>query len=300
MKVIECVGLSKSYGKVKAIKDLSFSIEENKITGLIGRNGAGKTTLLKIIAGHLHRTQGELKVFSEDPFNNLKVSANIIFVDENLAFPRSLPLGKILEIAGDFYEHWDMDLAQGLLDYFSLDPDQLHGKLSKGMRSTFNMIVGISSRCPLTVFDEPTTGMDVSVRKDFYRALLKDYVQNPRTLILSSHLLNELENVLEDVLLIKEGEKCLHMSVTDLKELAIGLRGKQEVIDELTKDTKIYHRETLGRDSCYLVVKNDLTESKLQAARKAGVEILPVAVDDICVYLTSKGKGGIDDVFNRN
>ena len=94
MKVIECSRLSKSYERTKAINNLSFSIEEYKITGLIGRNGAGKTTLLKIIAGLLHKTSGEIRVFLEEPFNNLKVSANIIFIDDNLAFPNLL-LGDI-------------------------------------------------------------------------------------------------------------------------------------------------------------------------------------------------------------
>ena len=300
MKVIECSRLSKSYGEIKAINDLSFTIEENKITGLIGRNGAGKTTLLKIIAGLLPKTSGEMRVFSEEPFNNLKVSANIIFIDENLTFPKSFSLEDILESAGTFYENWDMALAHGLLEYFALHPKQSHENLSKGMKSTFNVILGISTRCPVTIFDEPTTGMDAGVRKDFYRALLKDYVQNPRTIILSSHFLNEIENILEDILLINKGEKYLHMPVTDLKELAVGFRGKEEVIYELTKDKDTYHLETLGKDTCFKVVKNDFPESTLQFAKKAGIEVLPVSIDDIYVYLTSGNKGGIDDVFNRS
>ncbi|MCK9267986.1 MAG: ABC transporter ATP-binding protein [Alkaliphilus sp.] len=300
MKVIECNRLSKSYERIRAINDLSLSIEENKITGLIGRNGAGKTTLLKIIAGLLHKTSGEIRVFSEEPFNSLKVSANIIFIDDNLAFPKSFCLEDILEAAGTFYENWDMSLARGLLEYFALHPKQFHKNLSKGMQSTFNVILGISSRCPLTIFDEPTVGMDGAVRKDFYRALLKDYVQNPRTIILSSHLLNEIENILEDILLLNKGEKCLHMPITDLKELAVGLRGKKEIVDELTKDMETYHQETLGKDSCFKVVKNNFSQIELQHVKKAGIEMLPVAAEDIYIYLTSGDKGGIDDVFNRS
>lgn len=300
MKVIECSGLSKSYERIKAINDLSISIEENKITGLIGRNGAGKTTLLKIMAGLLHKTSGKIRVFSEEPFNSLKVSANTIFIDDNLAFPKSFCLGDILEAADTFYENWDMDLARGLLEYFVLHPKQSHENLSKGMKSTFNVILGISSRCPLTIFDEPTVGMDGAVRKDFYRALLKDYVQNPRTIILSSHLLSEMENILEDILLLNKGEKCLHMPITDLKELAIEFRGKKGIVDGLTKDTEIYHQETLGKDSCFKVVKNDFSQIELQHAKKAGIEVLSVSAEDIYIYLTSGSKGGIDDVFNRN
>ena len=90
------------------------------------------------------------------------------------------------------------------------------------------------------------------------------------------------------------------MPITYLKELAIGLRGKKEIVDELTKDTETYHQETLGKDSSFKVVKNDFSQAKLQYAKKAGVEILPVTAEDIYIYLTSGNKGGIDDVFNRN
>ena len=180
MYVISCKGLTKNFGRVKAVNDLSFTIEENRITGLIGPNGAGKTTLLKIIAGFMRASSGQVTVFSEDPFNSLKVSSNLIFVDEHMKFPSSLSLAEILLSAAAFYENWDMELAKGLFDYFSLDPGQQHRYLSKGMKSTFNMIIGLAARCPLTIFDEPTAGMDAGVRKDFYRALLRDYLQKPR------------------------------------------------------------------------------------------------------------------------
>jgi len=300
MNVIDSGGLTKIYGNLKALDNLSFNIEENKITGLIGRNGSGKTTLLKLIAGFLHKTSGELKVFSENPFNSIKVSSNMIFIDDNMSFPASLHLVDILEAAGSFYDNWDAGLANGLFDYFGLNPRQPHSNLSKGMKSTFNMIIGLSARCPLTIFDEPTTGMDVAVRKDFYRALLKDYLQNPRTIIISSHLLNEVEHVLEDILLLGEGQKRIHIPVEELREFAIGLKGKTDIVQELATGKEVYHRENFGKDSTYVVVKNDFSEGRLQNAKLSGIEIIPVTTDDLCVFLTSRNKGGIDDVFNRN
>ena len=184
MKVIECNNLTKTYQGRNVLRNLSFSIEENKITGLIGRNGVGKTTLLKILAGFIKKTSGEVSVFTEDPFNSLTVSANSIFVDDQMGFPPALQLKEILEVAGSFYPNWDSEFAKRLFDYFSFDPKHYHNRLSKGKTSTFNMIIGLASRCPLTIFDEPTTGMDEAVRKDFYRALLKDYIAHPRTIIL--------------------------------------------------------------------------------------------------------------------
>jgi len=300
VNVIECHGLTKAYGNLKAVNDLSVNIQENKITGLIGRNGAGKTTLLKLIAGFLHKTSGEVFVFSERPFNSIKVSANIIFVDDHMMFPPSLNLDEIVDFAGSLYENFDREIAGGLLKYFDLKLAQPHSSLSKGMKSTFNSILGISARCALTIFDEPTTGMDAAIRKDFYRALLKDYMAYPRTMLISSHHLNEIEDLMEDVLLLHEGKERLHMPITDLAELAVGLRGKSHMMEELVKDQEIFHQESLGKDDVYLVVRNNLAGEKLQKARGAGVEISPVSSEDLCVYLTAKTKGGIDHVFDRN
>jgi len=300
MNIVDCSGVTKTFGRTTALSNMSFTLAPNKITGLIGRNGAGKTTLLKLIAGYLLPSAGSIRVFSENPFNNIKVSANMIFVDENMVLPASMNLGEILAAASSFYANWDHKLAVGLCTYFNLNPGQYHGKLSKGMRSAFNAILGLAARCPLTIFDEPTTGMDAAVRKDFYRALLKDFMQHPRTIILSSHLLNEIDEILDDILLIKDGEKCLHMPIHELKEYAVGLQGQEETIAEMAGKTEVFYRKKLGKDSMYMAVRNQFTEEELQKARLAGVAISPVAADDLCMYLTARNKGGIDDVFDRN
>ncbi|WP_291636330.1 ATP-binding cassette domain-containing protein [Clostridium sp.] len=167
MKIIQCTNVTKAYKKNNALNNLSFSIEENTITGLIGRNGAGKTTLLKLLSGFLKTTDGEIKVFNENPFNNLNVSCNIIFIDENMSFSKQLTLDEILTATNSFYPNFDEIMSRKLLEYFSLDQNRKHSELSKGMTSTFNMILGIVSHCALTIMDEPTTGMDAAVRKEF-------------------------------------------------------------------------------------------------------------------------------------
>lgn len=295
MKVIECEGVIKKQGQLKALNDLSFTIEENTITGLIGRNGAGKTTLLKVLAGFWRATAGDVNVFSETPFNNLFVSANSIYIDDQMDFPTALTIKEVLKEAERFYEKWDQQLAERLFDYFSFHPKQIHNNLSKGKKSTFNMIVGLASRCALTMFDEPTTGMDAAVRKDFYRALLKDYIAHPRTIIISSHHLEEVEDLLEDVLLIENGKKHLHLPMDELKEYAIGLTGRTELILQWTHDKKVIYTKDIGNNTTYVVVKND--HFSIEQAKRLGIEVTPVPSSDLCVYLTNKTKGGIDDVF---
>ncbi|WP_417899729.1 ABC transporter ATP-binding protein [Bacillus haimaensis] len=294
MKIVECRGLTKEYGHTKVLEGLTFSLEENKITGLIGRNGVGKTTLLKLIAGFYKETSGEIQVWDERPFNSLTVSANTIFVDDFMSFPTALNLGEILEETGRFYANWNAELARRLFEYFSFHPKQSHDTLSKGKKNTFNMIIGLASRCPLTIFDEPTTGMDAAVRKDFYRALLKDYLSFPRAIIVSSHHLDEIEDLLEDVLLIDQGKVLLHISMEEMKEYAVGVSGKASVLDEWLHNRDVLYTKNISPDSKYVVVKKDYGISE---AARYGLSVTPVSASDACVYLTDKAKGGIDDVF---
>lgn len=300
MNVIECTNLSKKYGQHRALDRLSLTIEGNKLTGIVGRNGAGKTTLLKLIAGFIHPTSGSVNVFSENPFNSLLVSANSIFIDDQMTLPPALTLADILEEAGRFYENWDEELARGLFDYFSFHPNTYHGNLSKGMRSTFNMILGLASRCALTIFDEPTIGMDTAVRKDFYRALLKDYLAHPRTILISSHHLDEVEDLLEDVLLVNEGKVRLHLPVSDLKEWAVGLNGKKSAVTRWVGEKEVIHEQEAGPGRTFAVVKNDFAEEELRQMKLDGLNVSSVSSSDICVFLTNRRKGGIDDVLNRN
>ncbi|PYZ94651.1 ABC transporter [Salipaludibacillus keqinensis] len=298
MNIIEVNNLTKSYGKTNALKQLSFSIEENKITGIIGRNGAGKTTMLNILAGFIKPTSGEVSVFSENPFDNLFVSSQSILVDDTMMLPTSLSLSELLKEASRFYEQWDETLAQRLFDYFSFDPNQHHDKLSKGKKSTFNTILGLASRCPLTIFDEPTIGMDEAVRKDFYRALLKDYLAHPRTILLSSHHLNEIEDLLEDVLLINDGATYLHMPVSELKSYAVGLKGPADLVKKWSRGRINLSSKNLGPSQLYVVLENDFSAESLEEMKRSGIELSSVSSSDVCVYLTSTSKGGIDDVFS--
>jgi ABC-2 type transport system ATP-binding protein len=166
------------------------------------------------------------------------------------------------------------------------------------MRSTFNTIVGISAHCPLTIFDEPTLGMDTSARKDFYRTLLKDYIACSRTVILSSHLLGELSGLLEDILLIDAGRKVIHFTSDEAASYAVALRGKREAVEALVVGRQVLHREEFAPGEMFLVVQNNFTQEETVHIKEAGIELLPVTADDLCIYLTEKDKGGIDSVFS--
>ncbi|MUV38307.1 Ribose import ATP-binding protein RbsA [Lentibacillus sp. JNUCC-1] len=292
--IIQTKTLGKTFHSNYALWDLTIEIKPNTITGLIGRNGAGKTTLLKILAGFLKETSGEAMVFGKRPFTSLDVSANSILVDDHMVFPDALTLGELLKEGERFYHNWDMEFAQKLMTYFALPAKQKHKRLSKGKKTTFNIIFGLASRSPLTILDEPTTGMDASVRKDFYRLLLKDYLAHPRTIIVSSHYLNELDHMLEDVLLLDEGKKVLHLPIEELQEYAVRLTGPSAVLGQWLYDKTVHDKKQIATETMQAVVKRDFP---IDQAEKMGIQVAPISPSDACIYLTAKAKGGIDDVF---
>ncbi|MFJ7934207.1 ABC transporter ATP-binding protein [Sporosarcina sp. NPDC096371] len=298
MTVIECSNVTKTYGTHQVLNDMNFTIGEGVLTGVIGRNGVGKTTLMKMIAGFLRESSGTVQVFGEKPFNNLKVSANTIFIDDAMNFPDAMTLQDILHECRRFYPNWDADLAGRLISYFGFHQVAKHRFLSKGKKSTFNAVIGIAAHCPLTIFDEPTTGMDAAVRKDFYRALLKDYLAHPRTILLSSHHMEEIEDLLEDILLVHDGTIQFHGSITVLQEMFVTLQGKAELLAIHTEGKNIVNQHTLGPYAEW-TVENIFTEDEIKRLKADGITISPVSANDTYIALTAKTKGAIDDVFDR-
>ena len=297
MNVIEFNDVTKKYGSRTVLNQIDFSIRENVLTGIIGRNGVGKSTLMKIAVGHIQATSGDVQVFSDHPFNSLKVSANSILIDDTMSFSDKLTLMDILREANRFYPNWDAPLAQRLFDYFSFHSDARHMDLSKGKKSTFNAIIGLASHCPLTIFDEPTTGMDTIARKDFYRALLKDYIAHPRTILVSSHHLEEIEDLLEDILLVHNRTVLFHSSITDLQEMFVRLIGKNEKLLEYVTTKETFGSQMNGSFS-EILFKNTFTSDELMRLSELDIKIVPVSANDAYVALTTGTKGGIDDVFN--
>ncbi len=298
MKVVEFKEVKKSYGSNTVLNNLTFTINEGALTGIIGRNGVGKSTIMKMISGHTTVSAGSVKVFEENPFNSLMVSANSILIDDTISFSVKLTLADILNEAKRFYPNWDAHLAQRLFDYFSFNLKSHHHTLSKGKKSTFNAIIGIAAHCPLTIFDEPINGMDAVVRKDFYRALLKDYIAHPRTILLSSHHLEEIEDLLEDILLIHSGGIHFHGSTTDLQEMFIKVKGKEQSVLPSIANRSVFSKQING-SFCETLVKNDFTLDDRRLMEASGIQFSAVSANDAYIALTANMKGGIDDVFSR-
>ena len=291
---IICHQVEKRYRNKRVLHSLTCSINKGKLSGLIGRNGAGKSTLLKLLAGHLKPTNGEITVFGECPFNNLKTASNIMFVEEGMTFPPLFTVLDIFKMAKDFYPNWQHELAKRLLDYANIPTNAFHHNLSKGQKSTFNLIYGLASRCTITLLDEPMNGMDESIRTDMYRAILKEYIAYPRTMIISSHHLNEMEHLLEEIILIDNGQIKLHASLDDVQQMLVRLRGDINLIRKLTSDMEVFFEKEDLFHYEVVVERNKIDEKLLQTMN---ILVQPVTASEVCKFMTSKGKGGIDDVF---
>lgn len=292
--MIEVKSLSKRIGTKEILEDINLNIEDGKVIGLIGRNGAGKTTLMKTLIGHYRASSGSIE-FDGQGVDSSEIMREVIFVDDRMSFVTGFSLEDIVLNVAKFYKNFDVKLAFKLLEYFNLDKDYFHSSLSKGMKSTFNSIIGISAHCKYTFMDEPTTGMDISIRKDFYKALLKDYINYPRTIVISSHLLGEIKEILEEIILIDDGKVVMHSSLDVFSEFAIELIGDLDDISIF--ENEILYREDVSGNIKRIVVRRDGFDDKIEALKEKGIKVNGVSAENLCVYLTNKRKGGIYDVF---
>lgn len=281
--------LSKKYGGKLAIDDFTINIAADKITGLIGRNGSGKTTLMKLIAGQLDATGGELKVLSEAPMDNLRVLKHVVYTYHDYRYSKGLDLKTILSNYDSLFETFDMEFASKLLKYFDLKPGMKYYQLSQGMASVFNFISGLSCRTKLTMFDEPVLGMDVSVRKSIYEVLLRDYTEHPRSIIISSHLISELEGVLSDIILIDNGKPVLYDTIDNIREYAYRFDGARNRLEAFNQGKDIIYSKS-GDVGSYSVLRGPLSESLINESKQYHLELSQVRVEDLFVYLTKQNK----------
>src|SRR3712207_4894201 len=190
--VVTLESVTMRFRATTAVDGVSASIEMDTITGLLGRNGAGKTTLMQLLTGHRVPTSGTVRVFGQRPYENEGVLRRICFVKESQRYPDSFRVKDAVEAASWLHPGWDHELARQLLDDFELPLRRPVKKLSRGMTSAVGIVIGLASRAPLTIFDEPYLGLDAVARQLFYDRLIADYTEQPRTVVISTHLIEEI------------------------------------------------------------------------------------------------------------
>ncbi|MFK3677186.1 ABC transporter ATP-binding protein [Microbacterium sp. NPDC090218] len=285
--VIEVQNLSKRYKEKRALDNVSLTIEGGAIYGLLGRNGAGKTTLMSILTAQNFESSGTVKVFGEHPYENAHVLSRICFVRESQKYPDDAYPKHAFKAASLFFPHWDQTLADELVEEFQLPMKQTIKKLSRGQLSAVGVIIGLASRAEITFFDEPYLGLDAVARQIFYDRLVEDYAEHPRTVILSSHLIDEVSNLIEKVIVIDNGQILLNEDTDAVRDRAVTVVGDAAKVDAWIQGRDVLHREALGRVASVTVLGTVPPAERAEIVA-SGLDLAPVSLQQLIVRLTQK------------
>ncbi|PFG19220.1 ABC transporter ATP-binding protein [Serinibacter salmoneus] len=291
---VETRGLTQTFGRTTALNGVDLTVRPGTITGLIGRNGAGKSTLVSLIAGLRRPSAGEVLVDGEPIFENPRGMAGTQLIRESGDAFDDEKVRTTLRWYADLRPNWDGDLAGRLVDAFELDVTKKAGKLSRGQRSTLGAIIGLASRAPLTIFDETYLGMDATNRQMFYDAILADYAAHPRTIILSSHLIGEVEQMFEDVIVLDSGRVRMAGTADDIRTRGLTLVGRTPAVEELAAGRTVLSRTTLGPTAQVTVflTEGDDVAHLTQQASEVGVAVEAPGLQDLFVHLTRTDGAG--------
>ncbi len=216
--VVEIREVSRRFGRTRALDDVSLDLPRGAVFGLVGENGAGKTTLIKHLLGLLRAQTGTVRVFGRDPIRDpVGVLAQIGYLSEDRDLPDWMRIGELLRYLRAFYPTWDDDLAESLRRQFDLDPAAKIKTLSQGQRARTGLLAALAYRPTLLVLDEPSTGLDPIVRREILAAIIRTIAEEGRTVLFSSHLLDEVERVADHVAMIDRGRIVLCGPLDEIK-----------------------------------------------------------------------------------
>jgi ABC-2 type transport system ATP-binding protein len=285
MSTIEIKNVSRRFGKTNALQDVSLRLEADKIYGLLGRNGAGKTTLIKIITNRLFADDGEVLIDGETAAENDRAQAKIHCMTEKNIYPRTMKVKDGLRWAGEFYPSFDKEYAYKLAEKFEIDTGKKVNHLSSGFTSVFKLILTLASGVPVMIFDEPVLGLDAAHRELFYRELIAYYSEHPGTIVISTHLIDEIAKILEHVIILNKGKMVLSQPVESVLHLAYTVSGNGVSIDKYSFGKNVIHEETIGKFKATTIFqKRDTTD--INAIEELGLEITPARLQEVFVNLT--------------
>lgn len=282
MSIIDVEGVTKLYGSTAALKDVSLRFEENRICGLLGRNGAGKTTLLNLITNKIFPTEGEILIDGEKVLENDAALSKIYCMNEMNLYPHTMKIKEVFRWSKEFYPGMDIEYAARLTEKFALSMNKKVRELSTGYASIFKLIIALSSNAPVLLLDEPVLGLDANFRDLFYRELVANYSEKPRTIVISTHLIEEAADIIEDVVIIKNGEILLKDTVQSLTSRGYTITGPQGKVDSFIQGKNVLGSDVLGGiKSAYLLETLD------RGAVPEGIEVSGMRLQNLFIHLTN-------------
>lgn len=284
MNAIQIKNITKKCNNLTALDNVSFSFEFGKIYGFLGRNGAGKSTLINIIANRIFADEGTVLVDGIPAKENMQVHEKIFCMSEVDLYDKELKIKEHFKWINRFYDSFDLDKAFEIAEKFNLDTNKKFKALSKGYQSIFKLTVALSLNVPYVIFDEPVLGLDANHRELFYDLLLKDYENDERTIIIATHLIEEVANIIEEVVLIDKGKVLLQENVETLLEKGYSISGIAKDVDDYCSDKNVIDYDELGNMKIAYVLGE-----KTPLPKDSNLQISTMNLQKLFVKLTEKG-----------
>ena len=280
MGKIELRGISKTIKNTVALKDVNLTFEENKIYGLLGRNGAGKSTMINIITNCCFADVGKVLIDGETAVENDNALSKVYCMSEKKLYPYYMKIKDIFKWSKNFYKDFDMEYALNLSKDFELNINKKVIEVSTGQSSLYKLIIALSVNTPYLIFDEPVLGLDANNRDLFYKKLLEKYIKKPCTMIISTHLIEEVSNIVEDIIIIKDGIIIENKSTEELLNSGYTATGSYEKIDKFANGKNIIGEDKIGSmKSVYILGKPEKVPD--------GIEITKLDLQKLFIKLTN-------------
>lgn len=285
MTAVECKQISKQFHNVSVLKDVSFQLKAGNIYALLGRNGAGKTTLLNCLCTKYLPDTGYIYVLEEEAYENEKVLKEICFMSDHLDCFELKKVKHILFYASCFYENWNQRLMERLLKLFEINTKESYASLSKGQQTAISIIIGLCSGCNIVLFDEIYSGLDAVARQQFYEILLEEQEKNPRTFLLSTHLIEEMAGLFDGILIINKGSLLLQEDMETLHQKSYKCIGRADQANHL-KNKNVIYTKTIGTVTEYSIY-DTFTQAERKALEEKGFTFSSLSLQELFIGITS-------------
>ncbi len=286
--ILKVSDFTKYFGSTRALNGLSFELQEPEIVGLIGANGSGKTTFFRCLIGVEAADKGSVQVYGEDPFRDMEVNQEILLssVETDLQY---MKIKKAINCYEIMYDNFDREFAEKAFDLFQVDRSKRYRSFSTGMKSVIKFVLAVSSRVSLTLLDEPFTGVDIEKRKFMYDILLGDYLEHPRTFLISSHNLLEIEKLLSRMVMIDEGKLIFNKPMDQVQSMLLDVSGGREAVEKFELElagSGLVQRLSL-ETGLHLIVNAELAPEAGERAGEMGLEVRSVDPESVFTYMKS-------------
>lgn len=287
VKTLQLENLSLNIKKDTILEHVTLDMEPGKIYGLLGRNGAGKTSLLSLIASFRKPSEGGVLIDGRNPFEDAELMPKVDFLYEtNYSDEWNTPQD-MFDVTARYKENFDMRYALELMDGFGVDTEKALNTMSKGQQSAMNATIGLAANSPITIFDEVTSGMDAPSREYFYKQVLAANEKHSRILIMSTHIVSEMDYLFDEVIIIHKGRVIIQEPMDQLLEHGFRVTGTEENVEQFTKQMELLGTERLGPTRSDMVFGR-LTEAQLTELDTLDLKITPVKLQELFIRLTEE------------